>query len=81
MLHMRHTLNYNSLRSLPNDNVKFSNLRFFKTLNLLWLKPQRELTTINLSFSTFTSMALLPVQFPVCSVNNKGLGEEAIIAK
>ena len=39
-------------RSLPNDNVKFPNSRF---------QRQRELTTVNLSFSIFTSTVLLPV--------------------
>ena len=39
-------------RSLPNDNVKFRNLRFYR---------QREHSTVNLSFSLLTSTALLPV--------------------
>ena len=37
---------------LPNDNVKFRNLRFYR---------QREHSTVNLSFSVLTSTALLPV--------------------
>ena len=51
MLHVRHALKYNSL---PNDNVKFPNLRF---------KREREHTTVNLynSFSIFTAMAILPI--------------------
>ena len=44
-------------RSLPNDNVKFPNLRF---------KRQSEHTSVNLSFSIFTSTS----PFAAYSINN-----------
>ena len=37
--------------------------------------------TVNLSFSIFTSTALLPVDLAECSVSNKGCEDEAIIKK
>ena len=53
---------------MPNDNVKFPNLRF---------KRQSEHTSVNLSFSIFTSTS----PFAAYSVNKKGCEEEAIITK
>ena len=58
-------------RSLPNDNVKFANVRF---------QRQREHRTVNLSFSKFTSTALLPVHLQRALSTIKDAGkEEAII--
>ena len=51
VLHVRHDFLYNSWRSLPKDDVKFSYLRFWR---------QRKSAAINFSFSGFTSKAFVP---------------------
>lgn len=69
-------------RSLQNNKVKFPNLWFiYGNFQIyLWLR-QRECIKVNLSFSIFSSTALLSITWKRCFVNNIEFEQAGIIPK